>query len=90
MAGPNQYATMDLLSETGYPTITLTRKVCTDLELKLNVSSKGRLWSHIGDILFDYGTGKDNATTSILLTDYQYSFIQMLLKRATWESCRGL
>jgi hypothetical protein len=81
---------MDLLSETGRPTIALSRQECTELELKLNVSSKGQLWSHIGDILFDYGTGKNDTTTSILLTDYQYSFIQMLLKRATWESCRGL
>lgn len=81
---------MKFLSETGQPTITLAKQGCTDLELKLNVSSKGRSWSHIGDILYDYKSGKDNVPTSILLTDEQYGFIQLLMKRATWESCRGL
>ena len=81
---------MELLSEAGQPTITLTREQCSSLELKLNVSSKGNLWRHIGDYLFDYGTGKSDAVTSILLTPYQYEFINILLKKPTWETCRGL
>jgi hypothetical protein len=81
---------MELLSENGQPTITLTRAECSSLELKLNVSSKGNLWRHIGDYLFDYGTGKSDTVTRILLTAYQYEFISILLKKPTWETCRGL
>ena len=80
---------MELLSETGQPTITLSRPDCTSLELKLNVSSKGKLWRHIGDYLFEVGTAKKN-TGSVLLTDEQYAFISLLLKRETWETCRNL
>ena len=81
---------MDLLSETGRPTITLTARESIDLELKLNVTSKGKTWSHIGDILYDFGSGKKGAITSILLTEEQYDFVEVLLKRATWEQCRDL
>ena len=80
---------MELLSETGQPTITLSRPLCTSLELKLNVSSKGKLWHHIGDYLFEVGTAKKD-TGTILLTDEQYDFICILMKRATWEDCRSL
>jgi hypothetical protein len=81
---------MELLSETGQPTIILTRAECSSLELKLNVSSKGNLWRHIGDYLFEYGTGKSDAVKSILLTAYQREFIGILLKKPTWETCRDL
>jgi len=80
---------MELLSETGKPTITLSRPLCTSLELKLNVSSKGKMWRHIGDYLFEVGSAKKN-TGTILLTDEQYDFICILLKRETWEDCRSL
>jgi len=80
---------MELLSETGKPTIILSRPDCTSLELKLNVSSKGKLWRHIGDYLFEVGSAKKN-TGTILLTDEQYDFMSILLKRTTWETCRDL
>ena len=80
---------MELLSETGKPQITLTRPQCTSLELKLNVSSKGKLWRHIGDYLFEVGSAQKDKS-SILLTDEQYDFMSILLKRTTWEDCRGL
>lgn len=80
---------MELLSETGKPTMTLTRPQCTSLELKLNVSSKGKLWRHIGDYLFEVGSAQKN-TGTVLLTDEQYDFIGILLKRDTWEDCRTL
>ena len=80
---------MELLSETGKPQITLTRPQCTSLELKLNVSSKGKMWSHIGNYLFEVASAQKN-TSSILLTDEQYEFMSLLLARSTWEDCRGL
>jgi hypothetical protein len=81
---------MQLLSENGQPTIMLTAAESITLELKLNVTSKGKIWSHIGDILFEFGSGKKNAANSILLTIDQYDFIEVLMSRATWESCRDL
>lgn len=81
---------MELLSETGRPTITLTARDSIDMELKLNVTSKGKTWSHIGDILYDFGSGKKGATASILLTDEQYDFVEVLQKRTSWEKCRDL
>lgn len=80
---------MELLSETGKPTMTLTRPQCNSLELKLNVSSKGKLWRHIGDYLFEVGSAQKN-TGTVLLTDEQYDFICILMKRDTWETCRSL
>ena len=81
---------MQLLSENGRPTITLTAQESIDLELKLNVTSKGKIWSHIGDILFEFGSNKKDAANSILLTLEQYDFVEVLMARATWESCRDL
>ena len=81
---------MQLLSENSQPTITLTADESIALELKLNVTSKGKIWSHIGDILFEFGSNKKNAANSILLTADQYDFIEVLMTRATWESCRDL
>jgi hypothetical protein len=80
---------MELISETGHPSITLTRPQCASLELKLNVSSKGKLWSHIGDLLFEVASAKKD-TGTILLTDEQYAFLGILLKRNTWEDCQNL
>jgi len=81
---------MQLLSENGQPTITLTAKESIALELKLNVTSKGKIWSHIGDILFEFGSNKKNANNRILLTTDQYAFVGVLMARATWEDCRDL
>jgi hypothetical protein len=69
---------------------TLEPKECIDLELRLNVSSKGRQWSHIGDYLFDYGSGRSTAVTSIKVEPQEYTFLCMLLEKKTWENCKGL
>ena len=81
---------MEMLHEDGINKFTLTRKECIPLELKLNVSSKGRLWSHIGTILFEYATEKQNALSSVKLTDAQYEFMLMLMGKRSWEECRNL
>ena len=79
---------MQIISASGNPTIALTPIECVQLELKLNVSSKGKVWSHIGDILFEYGTAKKDALTAIRVSDEQYRFIQLLMVKDTWMSCR--
>ena len=68
----------------------LDPKQCIDLELKLNVSSKGRAWSHIGAYLYEYGTGQPRAATSITVEPMQYTFLCMLLEQKTWENSKEL
>jgi len=63
---------------------------CIALELKLNVSSKGHEWSHIGSYLYEYGSCQKNAISSITVEPKQYTFLCMLLEQKTWENCRGL
>ena len=80
---------MELHSETRQqPIIQLTREEARELELRLNVTSKGERWSHIGDILYDYSSS--NKKGYILLTDKQYEFIGILLKKKSWEECNTL
>ena len=81
---------MEILHENGQYKFTLAKKECIPLELKLNVSSKGRLWIHIGNILFEFATEKPKALTSITVTDAQYEFILMLMGKRSWEDCKGL
>lgn len=81
---------MEMLHEDGANKFTLAKKECIPLELKLNVSSKGRLWSHIGTILFEFATEKPQALTSITLTDVQYEFMLMLMGKRSWEDCKGV
>ena len=61
-----------------------------DLELKLNVSGHGKRWSHIGDVLFDYGTKKKGLYAELLVGPDEYAFLIRLMERATWEDCKGL
>ena len=46
-----------------------------DIELKLNVSKFGKIWSHIGDHLFQYGTRTRGPTDTLTVTKEQYEFI---------------
>ena len=72
------------------PTLNLTPAECIELELKLNVSSKGRPWSHIGQMLFEYGTKKQGALENIQMEKEEYDFLLILFNKPSWESCRGL
>ena len=68
---------------------TLTERQCVDLELRLNVTTKAKLWSHIGDYLFEYGTGKSNKDT-LKVSSEEYTFLCKLLAAKTWEDCLEL
>lgn len=61
-----------------------------DLELKLNVSGLGKRWSHIGDVLFDYGTKKKGLHAELLVDADEYAFLLRLMEKASWEQCRGM
>ena len=38
----------------------LSRETSIKLELALNKSDKGKIWSHVGDKLYNYGIGKES------------------------------
>ena len=65
--------------------IVLTEDKARILEQKLNVTSKGKIWSHIGDILYDY-----SPQTHLQLTGKQYEFLSILMKKETEEECYGM
>ena len=58
------------------------------LELKLNVSSKGREWIKIGDCLFAFHTG-DAQTEELCVTQEQYVFLKRVRELAL-DECRKL
>jgi len=49
---------MKIITESGKHTFTLKKSECVPLELKLNVTKKGKEWKHIGEYLFDFGSDK--------------------------------
>ena len=65
--------------------IVLTEDEARALEQKLNVTSKGRIWSHIGDILYDY-----SPQTNLQLTGKQYEFLSILMSKKSEDECYGL
>ena len=75
---------------TGTESFTLTRSEANDLELKLNVSSVGKAWRFIGDVLFDFSSDKQDAVTTYTVTQEQFNFLQLLRTKKGWESCKGL
>jgi len=58
--------------ETTTDYIELNDRQAIDLELKLNITSKGHEWKHIGDVLYNFGT-KQN----IYIYEFKVSHIQM-------------
>jgi len=81
---------MEIITKPASSTITLKKEDCIPLELKLNVSSKGKIWKHIGDALYDYGRGKPNATSTLCVTDDEHAFIQRLIAKPSWQLCQGM
>ena len=60
-----------------------------NLELKLNVSSKGHELKHYGDILFDFAS-KNTDKRLIEVSSIEYNFLNMLNEKKTWQECRGI
>jgi hypothetical protein len=81
---------MKIITESGKYTFTLKKSECVPLELKLNVTAKGKGWKHIGDYLYEYGTDQHRAITELVVTDEQYEFLIMLMGKKSWEDCRDL
>jgi hypothetical protein len=68
--------------------MSLTRDDARDLELKLNVTSKGRTWASLGSALFDFHSTGNPAITDI--TPEQFLFLELLQTKNGYESCRRL
>ena len=68
--------------------MTLSRDDARDLELKLNVTSKGRTWASLGNTLFEFHSIGKSFTTDI--TVEQFTFLELLKTKSGYESCRGL
>ena len=71
-------------------TIELSEKQAIDVELKLNVTSKGHEWKHIGDVLFNFGSYNEEAVFEFTVTSIQMEFIKMLMTKNSYQECRGL
>jgi len=48
------------------------------LELKLNKSPFGFKWSAVGDVLFNFGSSKQDASTKLAVTEEQFLFLEEL------------
>jgi hypothetical protein len=73
-----------------YETIELTEKEAIDVELKLNVTSKGHEWKHIGDVLFNFGSNNEAAVFEYTVTSIQMEFIKMLMTKNSYQECKNL
>jgi hypothetical protein len=68
---------------------TVDKQQANDLELKLNVTAYGHIWKYIGDVLFDFSTGRP-CVSRYIVNDQQYEFLSMLMTKNGYEACRGL
>lgn len=73
-----------------FETIQLDTKQSIELELKLNVTTKGHEWKHIGDVLFNFGSNKPEAVNTFTVTSEQFNFLKVLMTKSSWENCRGI
>ena len=70
--------------------IKLTQKESIDLELKLNVSAYGKMWTHIGDVLYKHGSSFQEEYMELAIGKEEYDFLLKLLEKTSWEQCQGL
>jgi len=68
----------------------LTEREAIDLELKLNVTSKGHEWKHIGDVLYNFGSNKDEAVFEFTVTSIQMEFLKILVTKNSYKDCKDL
>jgi hypothetical protein len=64
----------------------LTPAESLDLEIKLNVTSKGNVWKEIGDRLFANGPEWE----MLVVTNEQYDFLNLLRERKSYKDCYDL
>ena len=67
--------------------IKLTQKESIDLELKLNVSAYGKMWTHIGDMLYKHGSSFQEEYMELAIGKEEYDLLLKLLEKGSWEQC---
>jgi hypothetical protein len=70
--------------------VAIDEKDARDLELKLNVTSKGQDWKTIGDALFAFHSNREDAINRLIITTEQLVFLKILMTRIGWEACKDL
>ena len=60
-----------------------------DLEGKLNVTTKGKLWVSIGDHLYAFGTNKP-CSEVLIVTSEQWDFLHLLRSMHSYKECYDL
>ena len=69
----------------------INERKAIDLEVKLNVTFYGHPWrKDIGDVLFNYGTGKLSSEETLVVSKQQLDFLIFLNSKESWEVCRDL
>ena len=68
----------------------LTPEKSIQLELSLNVTKYGNAWSHIGDALYKYGSEKKEVNKELPVTNEQFEFLSLLVKKEDWRDCTEL
>ena len=69
--------------------IELSRQDAIQLELKLNVSSKGHELKEVGDVLFNFGSNRSDESY-YTVNNYVFDFLEKLMNRKSWQDCRVL
>ena len=75
----NQIGGSNFVLTNGSESIELNHQEAIALELKLNTSKYGHEWKHIGDILYNFGTNRENAAKTLTVTTEQLNFLKTLL-----------
>lgn len=80
---------LNLTTEAGVQMILLQKQECIQMELKLNVSSKGHEYKDLGDVLF-YFAHDSNTNREHVVSQTIYDFLLQLQAKNNWEECREL
>lgn len=67
----------------------LNKQQSIDLELKLNVTSKGHELRPIGDVLYNFGSGLKDSSNLVVKSE-EFNFLKMLLQKNHWRDCKNL
>ena len=80
---------LNITTQVGIPMMGLTKQDAAQMELKLNVSSKGREYQDLGDLFFTFAYEATHGMEHVV-SETVYAFLQQLSEKNNWEECRGL
>ncbi len=80
---------LNITTQAGIPMMGLTKDDAAQMELKLNVSSKGHEYQDLGDLFFMFAHHAVRGGERVV-SETVYAFLQQLAEKNNWEECRGL